>query len=94
MILVLLQYLCHTAAMAKSRDLVLEKNQKMISSAEFLASYNASIPVAFPRASAADLEEFATVNGRLFSTPGEWSLEKHRKRFMDWLPSFRHRQGK
>jgi len=80
--------------MTKSKDLILEKNQKMISASEFLTSYNKSIPAAFPQASVADLKEFATVNGRLFSTPGEWSLEKHRKRLMDWLPSYRHRQGK
>ncbi|OGL78158.1 hypothetical protein A3J43_01750 [Candidatus Uhrbacteria bacterium RIFCSPHIGHO2_12_FULL_54_23] len=79
--------------MTKPKDLLLEKSQKVISSSEFLRSYNESIPAAFPPATAAALEEFATMNGRLFSARGAWSLEKHRKRLMDWLPSYQNRHG-
>ena len=42
--------------MAKLKDLVLERNQKMISSAEFLESYNKTMPAAFPRVSMDDLK--------------------------------------
>ena len=79
--------------MRKKQDPLEEASRMTMSAAVFLASYNESIPASFPRASLVSLREFATINGRLFATPGEWSLEKHRKRFMDWLPSYQRRQS-
>ena len=75
--------------MTKAKDPALEKNQKMTTSSDFLDSYNKGIPESFPKASAEDLKEFQVVHPRLFKENSQWSLEKHRKRLMDWLPLHR-----
>ena len=55
----------------------------------FLESYNQSIPERFPHASVASLKQFQTTHPALFKDTDEWSLDKHRKRLMDWLVSYR-----
>jgi len=77
--------------MTKVKDLVLERNQKMTTAAVFLQTYNQSIPTGFPRATLADLKQFEIIHSRLFKNRGEWSMEKHRKRLMDWLPAYRNK---
>ncbi len=54
--------------------------------AEFLELYNASLPVHFPRASAALLTCYRENYPSQFKRDGLWSLDLHRKRIMDWLP--------
>jgi hypothetical protein len=53
----------------------------------FMESYNKSIPSSFPRPSAKLLKIFQTLHPALFRHGDEWSIDKHRKRIMDWLPS-------
>lgn len=53
----------------------------------FMESYNQSIPEGFPRATAKNLEEFQTAFPVLFRSGSGWSIDKHRKRVMDWLSS-------
>ncbi len=53
----------------------------------FLASYNENLPLTFPRASAALLEEFRSTHDKLFKKGSQWSLDQHRKKVMDWLRS-------
>ena len=53
----------------------------------FLASYNESLPSGFPRASAEVLHRFQASYPALFRKGDAWSIDKHRKRLMDWLAS-------
>ena len=59
------------------------------SAAIFLQNYNENIPVAFPRASTKTLEKFQSTHPMLFKESREWTIDKHRKKFMDWLVSNR-----
>jgi len=70
--------------MNKSTEL---KNYATISSDIFLTNYNKNIPRNFPRATNKALEKFKIIYPNLFKNSDEWSTEKHRKRFMDWLSS-------
>ncbi len=54
----------------------------------FMESYNKSIPISFPHASVKILKRFQALHPVLFKHSNEWSIEKHRKRVMDWLPSY------
>ena len=69
----------------KTRDLVLEMNQAMTTMENFMESYNKSIPESFPRASKKVLIKFQAMHVRLFKKPDQWSIERHRKKLMDWL---------
>lgn len=53
----------------------------------FLAAYHEGLPPEFPRVSRAALVRFAGTHPELFRS-GSWSLDQHRKRVMDWLPSY------
>lgn len=64
-------------------------NQTRTSLAVFMESYNQSIPVGFPQASVKLLKEFQEAHLALFKDSGGWSIDKHRKRIMDWLSSHR-----
>ena len=55
---------------------------------EFMEAYNKSIPSGFPRASVAALQQFQTSHVILFKKGAGWSVDKHRKRVMDWLSSY------
>ena len=55
--------------------------------AVFMDSYNKSVPESFPRPSARVLKAFQALHPALFKNTNEWSIDKHRKRIMDWLPS-------
>ena len=65
------------------------ENQALTTLADFIESYNRSIPVGFPRASAKVLKEFQVAHPALFKTGDKWSVDRHRKRMMDWLSSYR-----
>lgn len=67
------------------RDLDKERSEQPRTLAEFLKLYNENLPLAFPRASLALLEEFREAHASFFKSKGEWSLELHRKKVMDWL---------
>ncbi|OGY63785.1 MAG: hypothetical protein A3I89_02930 [Candidatus Harrisonbacteria bacterium RIFCSPLOWO2_02_FULL_41_11] len=54
----------------------------------FMESYNKSIPVSFPVVSVKILKKFQVLHPVLFKNSNEWSIDKHRKRVMDWLPSY------
>ena len=74
--------------MMKKRDLELEKNQAMTTIADFLERYNRMIPAHFPKATTERLNQFRLANTALFRGIDGWSIEKHRKRLMDWLANF------
>lgn len=69
----------------KNREL--EVNQVPTTMAVFMETYNKSIPSGFPAASMPALKKFQALHPILFKKGDEWSIDKHRKKLMDWLPS-------
>lgn len=67
-----------------------KKNMKegpvLISSTEFLESFNKNMPKGFPHVSVALLKKFKDAHPALFTHGELWSLDQHRKKIMDWLP--------
>jgi len=61
-------------------------NEKLLSIAEFLTTYNETTPAGFPLASLAKLQKFKEEHLSLFKANGFWTLDQHRKRLIDWLP--------
>ena len=72
----------------KDKNNPLELNQIKTPLLAFMESYNKSIPVSFPRVSVKTLKRFQALHPVLFKHSNEWSIDKHRKRLMDWLPSY------
>jgi hypothetical protein len=73
----------------KTPNLDKERSEKSLSLPDFLESYNENLPSEFPRASLPFLKEFKKTYPSLFKDEkGEkiWSLDQHRKKFMDWRP--------
>ena len=68
-------------------DLDKERSEKSLSFSDFMKSYNEGLPLQFPRASLALLREFRKEHLTLFKDGGEWSLDQHRKKVMDWITS-------
>jgi hypothetical protein len=73
----------------KTKPIMPDPNVAETSTADFLQYYNLNVPTAFPRASLAALEEFKKTHLALFGKKSTWSIDKHRKRLMDWLFSYR-----
>ncbi|MEK7537193.1 MAG: hypothetical protein AAB584_02000 [Patescibacteria group bacterium] len=69
----------------KSKSAEFEQNQAITSIAVFIESYNKSIPKDFPRATTGALKQFQIIHPMLFKKTNDWSIDKHRKRLMDWL---------
>jgi hypothetical protein len=65
----------------------LEVNQAIVSLASFMESYNKSAPSHLPAASLKTLKQFQEAYPALFRKEDEWSIDKHRKKFMDWTVS-------
>ena len=57
--------------------------------AAFIQYYNKNIPEAFPRASIKALKMFKASHEELFKDSDEWTIDKHRKKLMDWLTANR-----
>ncbi len=67
-------------------DLDKERSEEKHALASFLKIYNTGLPSGFPRASVSFLEEYKKRYPEQFKDRGYWSLDLHRKKFMDWLP--------
>ena len=61
-------------------------NEISLSLSEFLESFNQNMPDNFPQASKEVLLKFKREHEALFRKDGNWSLDQHRKKVMDWLP--------
>lgn len=72
----------------KTKNKEYERSQVHVTLLEFMAEYNQNIPLSFPRASILHLEKFKDAHPILFKNGDRWSAAEHRKKFMDWLPSF------
>ena len=75
---------CYNEAV-KAPDPDKARSERKLSLADFLKLYNKGLPVGFPRASFVFLEEYQRSYPSQFKD-GQWSLDLHRKKFMDWLP--------
>jgi len=62
-----------------------KESEMQISIFDFLKSYNQNMPATFPRATMISLIKFKDSNAGLFKHGDLWSLDQHRKKFMDWL---------
>ena len=71
----------------KIPDLDRARSEELLSLPNFLKSYNTLLPLEFPRAYLALLREFRKTHSTLFKGSDVWSLDQHRKKVMDWLPS-------
>jgi len=58
----------------------------------FVQYYNKNIPDAFPRATLKALEKFQALYPSLFKENSEWTVNRHRKKLMDWLASCKETQ--
>lgn len=77
--------------MINKKEKELDANLIGSSTEVFIQYYNKNIPDAFPRATFKTLEEFQTLYPSLFKENNEWIINKHRKKFMDWLSSHHDR---
>lgn len=66
-----------------------EFNERITPVSVFLEYYNKNIPESYPHATLQALRAFQVAYPALFHNNEEWSIDKHRKRLMDWLPSYR-----
>ena len=71
----------------RSLDVDRERSELKIPMGVFLSRYNENLPEAFPRASLPLLKEYKNRYPSQFAADDLWSLDLHRKRFMDWLPA-------
>jgi len=65
----------------------LQLNETKVTLAMFLEDYNKNIPPGFRRVSTTVLRKFQEAHPGLFRQKDVWSVDKHRKRVMDWLSS-------
>jgi hypothetical protein len=62
-------------------------NLVSVKTKDFVQYYNENVPDTFPRASIYTLEKFQDTYPGLFGKDKEWTIDKHRKKLMDWLSS-------
>lgn len=62
------------------------RSEKKHSLARFVAIYNEGLPREYPRASSALLELYRRTYPSQFRPDDLWSLDKHRKKVMNWIP--------
>ena len=73
--------------MTKKPDIRRDMNEMHTSLALFLDAYNGNLPSGFPSATKELLVKFRDSHPMLFDGPDSWSIDKHRKKVMDWLSS-------
>lgn len=61
-------------------------DERPLTSAEFMESFNANMPEGYPHVTLAILEKFKAAHPNLFKTGNHWTLDLHRKRMIEWLP--------
>lgn len=76
-----------TIEIMKTPDLDRERSERVLTLNSFLDQYNENLPATFPQASLSALRTFKKTHPVLFKEDSAWSLDQHRKKFMDWLPA-------
>lgn len=64
-----------------------EINEAPVTLAVFLEAYNKGVPAGSVRATTATLKKFQDAHPTLFKGKDAWSIDRHRKRLIDWLAS-------
>ncbi len=80
--------LLYDGSIMKRKSFESEANIAKTPMLEFIEAYNKTIPAGFPRATPEALEQFRITHTALFKGKAGWSVDKHRKRVMDWLSSY------
>ncbi len=62
-----------------------ERSERKLSCDDFLETYNDGLPEQFPLATIELLKKFQEIHPKLFANGDVWTLDKHRRQFMDWL---------
>ena len=75
--------------MKGKKNINAEFNEAFTSVSVFMAYYNKNIPATYPKATEKSLIAFRVAYPGLFEKGEDWSIDKHRKRLMDWLNSYR-----
>lgn len=65
-----------------------ERSEKKLTMKEFGTSYNEGLPTGYPPVTTPILKAFSAANAQFFKNEGMWSLDQHRKKVMDWLPTY------
>jgi hypothetical protein len=71
----------------KTVDLDRIRCEEPRSIADFCNQYNKDLPESFARASVKLLNHYRDTHPEAFRRDGAWSLDQHRKKVMDWLPT-------
>jgi hypothetical protein len=71
----------------RSPDLERERSERPLTPAAFLEAYNENLPASFPRATPESMDAYRKAYPALFKGK-KWSLDQHRKKYMDWLPQY------
>ncbi|MBI2052715.1 MAG: hypothetical protein HYT34_00530 [Candidatus Ryanbacteria bacterium] len=69
----------------RQKNIEREQSEIQTSLVVFLETYNQGVPEGYPHASVKALKEFQAVHPLLFKRGDFWSIDKHRKKLMDWL---------
>ena len=72
----------------KGIDLYKEQCERKLSPKDFLKFYNENLPQAFPLASLPLLRKFRKACPSLFKEGDIWTLDQHRRKFMDWIRQY------
>jgi hypothetical protein len=78
-------YCLYMKAALKKVEKKPDESLTLITSQEFLASFNKNMPEGFKHASLQLLEKYKHENPSLFKHGDLWSLDEHRKKVMDWF---------
>lgn len=62
-----------------------ERSERELSLGDFLKTYNEGLPEQFHPASVSLLKKFREASPKLFPDGDVWTLDKHRRQFMDWV---------
>lgn len=72
----------------KTSNFRIQRSGEEVNLADFVKFYNEDLPSGYPHASVKFLLEFKDSHPKLFKDSNMWSLVKHRKQLMDWLPRY------
>jgi hypothetical protein len=65
-----------------------ERSERKLSLTTFLKIYNDGLPEQLPHASVSLLKKFKEESPKLFQDGDLWTLDKHRRQFMDWVSRY------
>ena len=70
----------------KAPDLDRLRSEEQRSINDFCGEYNKDLPASFTPVSVSLLTEYRRSHPEAFRNGGNWTLDQHRKKIMDWLP--------